>query len=720
MTSSMRPIDWFAVKYVALLAFNKIVISHPHLVSMHQDVILSCIDDPDISIRLQALDLGASMVNSGNLGSVVNRLMRQLSDAPVLSSADDAENERERFNGVEPAADSDDEDPAESLRQSGKRPDGVPSLPDEYRVTVIRQILSMCSRETYANVTDFDWYLDVLVRLVRLVPSSIEFSQAPAGVDWENRSAELTNADVSSAIGSELRNVAVRVRTVRAEAVGAADSLIAISGREHLFPRTGNGGQSVLRFAAWVVGEYADSLSDQHNTLTSLLHHSILSLSSETICTYLQAVPKVFASVTTRDGEAWGTERQSFTSLLLARITHFYEPLTKHPNLEVQERSVEFLELMRVAAEAVASHGEVNGTVPLLLTRAMPSLFTGLELNPVAPSAQRKVPLPDGLNLDAPFNPDLARLLQHATEEVVPDSEYAEVERVYHQRPTLKQEPGPAREIMKAVDQTDSSYQRSAEEALAEVRLAVKKRAERNKDDPFYIAHEDAASGTSTPFHDILKNSNGEVVDIDSIPIMDLDLGDRNPAADESSKEAPKGKRKRVRHVQIATDENIDVDDSATENTFTTASRTKIDSTLPNRNKAKRSLLEVDSSGLVSFSLDDENESMIDRRLESETRKAEEEEMERALKEVERVRLEMQRASERVAVDDGTPVDGTVVKKKKKKKRVSRTAAAPDIGTPSGERSTHGMASIEAGLVAKAKKKKKVDKSKVELEKSGL
>ncbi|KAI4135869.1 MAG: hypothetical protein LQ347_000283 [Umbilicaria vellea] len=713
------------LKYVALLAFNKIVISHPHLVSMHHDVILSCIDDPDISIRFQALDLGASMVNSGNLSAVVDRLIRQLSSAPVLNRADHADEERRSFHSVEPAADSDDEDPAESLRQSGKTPDSIPSLPDGYRITVMRQILSMCSQNTYANIVDFDWYLDVLVRLVRLVPSSTDVPQAHPRVDWENRSAELTGDDISSTIGSELRNVAVRVRTVRVEAVGAADSLIAINGREQMLRRSGNGGQGVLRFAAWIVGEYADSLPDQHNTLTSLLHHSVLSMSSESICAYLQAVPKVFASITARDYEAWGTERQTLTSLLLARITHFYEPLTKHPNLEVQERSVEFIELMRVAAEAIANHGEVNDAGPLLLTRAMPSLFTGMELNPVAPSAQRKVPLPDGLNLDVPFNHDLAQLLQHASEELVPDSEYAEVEWVYHQRSARKQELGPPRKMTKSVDQTGSLYQHTAEEALADARLAAKTRAERNRDDPFYIAHDESSSGTSTPFHDILKKSNGEDVDIDSIPIMDLDLGDRTPTINESEKEAPNGKSKRVRHFQIVVDENIDVDDPASEVASATASRTN--SVLPRRNKAKRSVLEVDSSGLVSFSLEDESDSMTDRRFKSETTKAEEEEMEKALREVERVRLELQRASERIAVKDGTPLDGTIVKKKKQKKKGVGTAAMPEIGIANGERSAPGTDSVEAGAIVKAakkkkkkKKEKKVNKAEVEQGKSEL
>jgi AP-3 complex subunit delta-1 len=70
---------YFAVKYVALLAFEKIVGSHPYLVSQQQDVILECIDDPDISIRMRALDLVVGMVNADNLTAIVGRLMQRKS-----------------------------------------------------------------------------------------------------------------------------------------------------------------------------------------------------------------------------------------------------------------------------------------------------------------------------------------------------------------------------------------------------------------------------------------------------------------------------------------------------------------------------------------------------------------------------------------------------------------------------------------------------------------
>lgn len=51
-----------SVKYIALLALVKIVPSHPHLVAEYQDTILASVDDPDISIRMRALELVSEMV----------------------------------------------------------------------------------------------------------------------------------------------------------------------------------------------------------------------------------------------------------------------------------------------------------------------------------------------------------------------------------------------------------------------------------------------------------------------------------------------------------------------------------------------------------------------------------------------------------------------------------------------------------------------------------
>jgi AP-3 complex subunit delta-1 len=670
------------LKYVALLAFNKIVTSHPQLVSVHQDVIVSCIDDHDISIRLQALDLISGMINGDNLTSVVEQLMRQLRQAASQSRLEAGLHADSRSHMVEPTADSEGENPEETLKPSKAAVDDDTPMPDDYRITIIRQILNMCSRDTYSNIRDFEWYIEVLDGLVKLVPSGDE------------------SVAVSTAIGSELRNVAVRVSAYREEAVKAASGLLIEHGT--------NGGQSVLAFAAWVVGEYPSFLLSGQDTLSALLAPAVGSFSAEVLYAYVQAIPKVLASVTS-EKYGWSAERQSITSLLLARTINFLEPLAKHPNLEVQERSVEFLELMRIAAEAVANHSSQEERGPLLLTGGLPSLFNDFELNPVAATAQRRVPLPDNLDLSTPINSRLTALLERADKELFIDNETAESERFYYQRADQRDTADlPAQSTLRSPE-TAASYQYQPEVDI-DPTLTAKQRAQRrarNRDDPFYIGHEDdMSSGVATPLHDILKNSNGQDVDIDSIPIMDLDLGDSSSSTYKPEVQSARPKRKHWQNTVIMAEENIDSDVSENmESNPQSGQRGALSLNGHKGARGKRSLLEVDSSGIGSISLDD-NSSPMYGQLELERRELETAEMAKALAEVERLRMEMQRASERIRVAEGIPMEGTMIKRKKKKKKAQDLAQGED--SVGGE----GLGSRvddqgDADVVVKKKKKKR-------------
>jgi AP-3 complex subunit delta len=53
-----------AVKYLGLLALARFLEEYPKLVAEHNDVILACIDDNDVSIRMRALDLLVGMVRT--------------------------------------------------------------------------------------------------------------------------------------------------------------------------------------------------------------------------------------------------------------------------------------------------------------------------------------------------------------------------------------------------------------------------------------------------------------------------------------------------------------------------------------------------------------------------------------------------------------------------------------------------------------------------------
>ena len=163
---------------MALLAFNRIVITHPYLVAQQEDVIMECIDSADISIRLRALDLVVGMVNSDNLMSIVGRLMRQLKNSRSVT----AEELHPRPTPIEPAADSDDESPEVAIKNN--RDDSeTPLLPDDYKTDVISRILEMCSGNNYGNLVDFDWYLDILIQLVRSapIPSTLSSEDADFG-----------------------------------------------------------------------------------------------------------------------------------------------------------------------------------------------------------------------------------------------------------------------------------------------------------------------------------------------------------------------------------------------------------------------------------------------------------------------------------------------------------------------------------------------------------
>ena len=655
---------------------------------------MECIDDPDISIRTRALDLVVGMVNPDNLTAIVGRLMRQLRNAPLANAADRPENDRARNTGVVPYAASDDEDAEETLKQHEQKSDQSPPLPDDYRVSVIRRILDMCSRDTYSNVTDFEWYIDVLTQLVRVSPATKSTSAADGDEDTDDQPD-----DIGAGIGHELQNVAVRVKSVRPEAIDAARSLVLVDQRDQMFPASGNGGQGVLEYAGWMVGEYANYLSQPEPVMTSLLHPTSLHLPSKTLAVYLQAIPKVFSSMAGNEQVSWTPERKTLMSLLMARIIHFLEPLSTHPSLEVQERAVEYLELMRLAAEAAsATAAGVDQSEftdpPLLLTQAIPALFAGAELNPVAPGAQRRVPVPDDLDLDTPINTNLHFLLSQADLEGIEADEddvfaaYSEPAAAYTETTAAS---APAADRLDAPHKEPAPYQDAVEEEYLDADILARRKAdrrERYKDDPFYI-DADAGSGAVTPLSRIVRDSNSKDkdtdLDIDSIPIMDLELGGTTDMAPRA-----RSPRKPTRRVEIMGDETLggDSPDSARE-----------DIIVP-RSRAKKSLLQVDSSGLGALSLDDDDNSS-DRKLtafEMQRKELEEAEMKRALEAVERLRLEMRRASERVAVGPETAV-------RKKKKKVRKVVVEGDGGENAGEVMAQG--GEEAAPVAPKKKKKK-------------
>jgi AP-3 complex subunit delta len=664
---------------------------------------MDCIDSPDISIRQRALDLVVGMVSSENLMSIVGRLMRQLRNSPSVPS----EEESHVPTAIEPAADSDDESPEVAIRpDKGSSKD--PLLPDDYKIDVINRILQMCSSNNYGNLVDFGWYIDILIQLVRNAPI---VSQASRSQDSDLEAKDLAKVDVSERIGDELRNVAVKVKAVRIQATRAAESiLISIHNDSSTQITAGSG---ALRSIAWIVGEYAASLSSSEDTLTALLQLIRSSVSSEALVVYLQAISKLFSSMAGNDDSRWTLERKTMITLLLGRIINALEPLAMHPDLEVQERAVEFSELLKVAAEASSAQEASFDTVqdaPLLLTQAIPSLFSGFELNSVAVGAQRNVPIPPTLDLDQPINANLSNLLRAVESSSFNEPDEDEFETYYYQQPTAATSTlEPAINRLGDGPAEVQSYQQEGEEGYLDPDIVARRRAERierNRDDPFYIAPTDDSSGVSTPLHNILQSNNGPDLDIDSIPIMQLEL-DKTILSGQPSPEKPQISKPR-QLIHVAADETLSSSGmSAPQDYDSEHSSNGIHKS--RHSKGKQSLLQVDSSHIGAFSLDgDENDG-----VDFERQQREDEEMVKAMKEVERLRLEMQRRNERIQAAQGVSLEGTVVKKKKKKKPVVEGDSGTVVKKKAKKAVVGEAGGDPAGMieeVVKPKKKKKKPK----------
>ncbi|XP_031641948.1 AP-3 complex subunit delta-1 isoform X12 [Oncorhynchus kisutch] len=311
------------LKYLGLLAMSKILKTHPKSVQSHKDLILQCLDDKDESIRLRALDLLYGMVSKKNLMEIVKKLMLHVDKAEGTT----------------------------------------------YRDELLTKIIDICSQSNYQYITNFEWYISILVELTRLEGT---------------RHGHL--------IASQMLDVAIRVKAIRAFAVAQMATLL---DNAHLL--TGNtqrnGICEVLYAAAWICGEFSEHLEEPMVTLEAMLRPKVATLPGHIQAVYVQNAAKLFATVL-RGHEGVPADSmvaQETSQLLIDRLPLFVQS----SNLEVQERASCILQLVKYIQKLQQKDVEVAEEVT--------ALFAG-ELNPVAPKAQKKVPVPEGLDLDVWIN----------------------------------------------------------------------------------------------------------------------------------------------------------------------------------------------------------------------------------------------------------------------------------------------------------------------------
>lgn len=310
------------LKYLGLLAMSKILKTHPKSVQAHKDLVLQCLDDKDESIRLRALDLLYGMVSKKNLMEIVKKLMIHMDKAEGTT----------------------------------------------YRDELLSKIIEICCQNNYQFVTNFEWYISVLVELTRI-----------------------EGTKHGHLIASQMLDVAIRVQAIRPFAVSQMAILLE---NAHLLTGTAQRHSicEVLYAAAWICGEFSEHVKDPKTTLEAMLRSKVTSLPGHIQSVYVQNIAKLYSRVLTRaEIESDEETPRNTGQLILDRMPIFIQSA----DLEVQERACCILQLTKYIVKLITKGDKISSDVALL--------FSG-ELNPVAPKAQKKVPVPEGLDLDKWIN----------------------------------------------------------------------------------------------------------------------------------------------------------------------------------------------------------------------------------------------------------------------------------------------------------------------------
>ncbi|XP_011502931.1 PREDICTED: AP-3 complex subunit delta-1 [Ceratosolen solmsi marchali] len=230
-----------------------------------------------------------------------------------------------------------------------------------YRDELLSKIIQICSQNNYQFITYFEWYISILVELTYM-----------------------EGTKHGQLIATKLLDVAIRVQAIRKYAVQQCaillDKACLLTGQ----PRATM--SEVLYAAAWICGEFSSELEHPIETLQSMLKPQVSNLPGHIQAVYVHNILKLIAVILNKTNKTDIDPIQQIADIK-CKLVEF----VCSSDLEVQERSSSAVALLECLIE--------NPNISKEISEAF-----GGELNPVAPKAQRKVPIPDDLDLDSWIN----------------------------------------------------------------------------------------------------------------------------------------------------------------------------------------------------------------------------------------------------------------------------------------------------------------------------
>lgn len=117
-----------------------------------------------------------------------------------------------------------------------------------YRDELLSKIILICSQNNYQFITNFEWYITVLVELAQM-----EFGSKQGKLELGLVPLNSSILPAGHVIGSQLMDVCIRVQAIRSFAVTEMAQLLEVYTSTSQFTIM----QEVLYAAAWLTGEFA-------------------------------------------------------------------------------------------------------------------------------------------------------------------------------------------------------------------------------------------------------------------------------------------------------------------------------------------------------------------------------------------------------------------------------------------------------------------------------
>eukprot|EP00981_Chlorochromonas_danica_P013206 scaffold5974_cov158-Ochromonas_danica.AAC.7 len=398
------------LKYLGLVGLCNLMRSSPRSILEHRDSILHCLDDEDTTIRTKALELLSGVVSKRSLIDLVNH-----------------------------------------LREHARRSEGT------YRDEVISTILIMSCRDKYSLVTDFAWYICVLADLAVMPGSNHGEEVANQLIDIALRVEDVRPFAVDTCLSMLFndQNTLGSARDVMGEVLRAAAfiigeyayilSSIAKDTSDELDDEEEEEGDGIF----WIEGVNGDAVRSLWRgqklhclAMKALLHPRVTILSSSVQIVFIQAATKCFFRASTdctfeeiseivgilRGGlplfiqsqDLEVQERASVLRLLLSELgilsTQWEQSLIGDPKMGSDEGKGTLIDQI-IPQYSPISLKEIDdaGARQVQLKQHILQAMIGEAFYAVHSKAQKKVPVPEDLNLDEKLNSSaLDKLLETA------------------------------------------------------------------------------------------------------------------------------------------------------------------------------------------------------------------------------------------------------------------------------------------------------------------